>query len=230
METLWMLVKPWWTLAIALCLAQWQPLTLLLTTPLHFVTVVSTLHDAVHGTLGVPRRWQNLVLCVYGALMLQSGHSFRRTHLYHHRHFPDPCDLEGHPAHGDVLGALKAGPLYLGRLWWWSWVRHRSDRPWLFGEAVHRIGWLAAALLVWHDGVWLVPPVFAVAAWGLPLVTAKLQHDPAGTTAEARTRSIRHPLAAWLLQGLGYHREHHRYPHVPSMKLRGLCGVGGTTP
>jgi fatty acid desaturase len=52
------------------------------------------------------------------------------------------------------------------------------------------------------------------------LATDRLQHDGAGTTPTEQTRTIHQPVATWLLQGLGYHREHHLDPRIPALKLR----------
>src|SRR3954462_3010214 len=59
------------------------------------VAVVSTMHDVVHGVLGLRRRGTDLALFGLGALVLVSGHAYRRTHQHHHRVFPDESDPEG---------------------------------------------------------------------------------------------------------------------------------------
>src|SRR5687768_3058393 len=41
------------------------------------VAVVSTMHDVVHGTLGLRRRGTDLALFGLGALVLVSGHAYR---------------------------------------------------------------------------------------------------------------------------------------------------------
>ena len=63
-----MLLKPWLTLGLAIAACShsiwWMPLVI----PLHFITVVSTLHDVVHGNLGLRGRIRHVALFVYGGL------------------------------------------------------------------------------------------------------------------------------------------------------------------
>src|SRR4051794_39273390 len=56
------------------------------------VAVVSTMHDVVHGVLGLRRRGTDAALFFLGTLVLVSGHAYRRTHQHHHRVFPDDGD------------------------------------------------------------------------------------------------------------------------------------------
>jgi fatty acid desaturase len=55
---------------------------------------------------------------------------------------------------------------------------------------------------------------------GLEAVPHAARSNGAGTNPTEQTRTIHQPVAAWLLQGLGYHREHHINPRIPALKLR----------
>ena len=234
-ETGWMLVKPCLSLLLVVALCSHSVLWLVVTIPVHFITVVSTLHDVVHRNVRLSRALRDPALFFYGALMLQSGHSFLRTHLFHHSHFPSAEDIEGHPAFEGVFRALLTGPTYLGKLWLWTWARHPRDRSWLALEAANQFLWLGLAMLSglntapslsspWSSlnalGPGVIPFAFVVASWGLPLATTRLQHNGRGTTPIEQTRTIHQPQVAWLLQGLSYHREHHMNPSIPALKLR----------
>src|SRR6266536_2053041 len=70
------------------------------------VAVVSTMHDVVHGVLGLRRRGTDVALLLLGVLVLVSGHAYRRTHQHHHRVFPDDGDPEGIAARWGPLRAL----------------------------------------------------------------------------------------------------------------------------
>src|SRR2546423_7456382 len=59
-----------------------------------FTTVISLMHDTVHGTLGLRRRGTDATLFCAGALLMVSGHAYRATHINHHRVFPGPDDPE----------------------------------------------------------------------------------------------------------------------------------------
>jgi Fatty acid desaturase len=63
-----------------------------------FVAVVTVTHDVVHGSLGLSRRKTDWALFAMGAVLLESGHAYRATHLRHYRVFPGHDDPEGDPA------------------------------------------------------------------------------------------------------------------------------------
>jgi fatty acid desaturase len=93
---------------VAYCLAayvhQWWFTPVLVF--LIFVAVVTVTHDVVHGSLGLSRRQTDWALFATGAVLLESGHAYRATHLRHHRMFPEPDDPEGDPASQTLLGAI----------------------------------------------------------------------------------------------------------------------------
>ena len=76
----------------------WWPAAALAVVVLMFLTYTSSSHDYVHRTLGLPRWLNELLLAVTELLCLRSGHSFRVTHLQHHRRFPAADDPEGYVA------------------------------------------------------------------------------------------------------------------------------------
>src|SRR5918912_2305195 len=88
-----------------------------------FTTVISLMHDAVHGSLGLRRRATDMTLFAAGALLMVSGHAYRATHINHHRVFPGPDDPEGDAARLSITRALVVGPLHVGRIWWWAYRR-----------------------------------------------------------------------------------------------------------
>ena len=103
-----------------------------------FVAVVTVTHDVVHGSLGLSRRQTEWALFALGAVLLESGHAYRATHLRHHQVFPGPDDPEGDPARMSLLQAILWGPLFLPRLWYWSYTRSKPGsgmRRWLVAEA-----------------------------------------------------------------------------------------------
>src|SRR5688572_10882595 len=85
-----------------------------------FVAIVTSTHDLVHGALGLCRRHTDWALFASGAVLLASGHSYRTSHLQHHRVFPGPDDPEGDPARMTFWGAVRHGPLFLPLLWLWA--------------------------------------------------------------------------------------------------------------
>jgi beta-carotene hydroxylase len=191
---------------------------------LTFVAVVTVTHDVVHGSLGLSRRQTEWALFAMGAVLLESGHAYRLTHLRHHRVFPGSDDPEGDPARMSLLKAVMWGPLFLPRLWLWAYVRSRpggADRRWLVAEA-------AWAVAVVTGGVWLVhwtPAVLVyailaiVGSWVYPLLTVHLPHRDYGDTPLSQTHTLRGRVVPALFLELTYHLEHHLYPEVPSHNL-----------
>ncbi|WZO98442.1 fatty acid desaturase [Isosphaeraceae bacterium EP7] len=192
-----------------------------------FVAVVNVTHDVVHGSLGLSRRQTEWALFATGAVLLESGHAYRATHLRHHRVFPGPDDPEGAPARMSLLESILWGPLFLPRLWCWAYARSRpggATRRWLVAEA-------AWALAVPAAGLWLLPRTPAVLAyaslvivgsWVYPLLTVHLPHRHYGDTPLTQTHTLRGRIVPALFLELTYHLEHHLYPEVPSHNLPDL--------
>ena len=189
-----------------------------------FVAVVTVTHDVVHRTIGLSARATNWALFAMGLVLLESGHAYQATHAQHHRLFPHPDDPEGYPANLSMVGAICYGPVFLARLWWWSYRRGR-DRPWLLAEAAAPIAALIGGELAWHHtpGV-LVYAVMAIAgSWVYPLLTVYLPHHGYGQTPLTQTRTLRGRVIPAIFLELTYHLEHHLYPQVPSHQLPELA-------
>ena len=207
---------------LAACAGLWwlTPIVVFLV----FVAVVTVTHDVVHGSLGLSRRQTEWALFAMGAVLLESGHAYRLTHLRHHHVFPGPDDPEGDPARLSLLKAILWGPLFLPRLWYWSYVRSKAGgtmRRWLVAEA-------AWALAVATAGFWLLPRTPAVlvyaalaivGSWVYPMLTVHLPHRGYGDTPLSQTHTLRGRIVPALFLELTYHLEHHLYPEVPSHNL-----------
>jgi beta-carotene hydroxylase len=193
-----------------------------------FVAVVTVTHDVVHGSLGLGPRQTEWALFVFGAVLLESGHAYRTTHLQHHRSFPGPDDPEGDPARMTLWTAVLHGPLFLPRLWWWAY-RRNSGRPgqrlWLLLEAAWAVAVPVAGVLLWaYTPAVLVYVVLAiVGSWVYPLLTVYLPHHGYGDTPLTQTGSLRGRVIPALFLELTYHLEHHLYPGVPSHHLAELA-------
>src|SRR3954468_6674780 len=100
-----------------------------------FTTVISLMHDTVHGSLGLRRRSTDITLFLAGALLLVSGHAYRATHIKSPSRVPRRRRPGGEAARLSVLSALAAGPLHVPRIWLWAFRRARRARRWLVVEA-----------------------------------------------------------------------------------------------
>ncbi|MCI0463215.1 MAG: fatty acid desaturase [Gemmataceae bacterium] len=193
-----------------------------------FVAVVTVTHDVVHGSLGLGPRQTEWALFFFGALLLESGHAYRTTHLRHHRAFPGDDDPEGDPARMSLWGALLHGPVFLPRLWWWAYRRNRGrpgQRRWLLLEAGWVLAVIGAGVLLWPytPAVLLYAALAVVGSWSYPLLTVHLPHRHYGETPLTQTSTLRGHVIPALFLELTYHLEHHLYPAVPSHNLPELA-------
>lgn len=211
------------TLFVLACWAGWWWLTPVAVF-LVFVAVVAVTHDVVHNNLGLSPRQTEWALFATGALLLESGHAYRTTHLRHHAVFPGPDDPEGDPARMSFWRSILHGPVFLPKLWWWAWRKQRrnpAQRAWLAAEASFAIGFILFSLLAarWAYG----PIVYCVLAWTgswvYPLLTVHLPHRHYGDSPLSQTHTLRGKLIPALFLELTYHLEHHLYPQVPSHHL-----------
>ncbi len=210
---------------VAIFVAGWPwsaPLGVFVT----FLCVICATHDLVHSSLGLRRNARDALLLALPALVLQSGHVYRTTHPQHHRVFPHGDDPEGLVADRGLVRTLAEGPLFLPRLWLWSFRRtqaHPRQRKLLLAEAALPAAAFAlgAALLPWTAAVLAWAVLNALAGWLLPLLTVWLPHR--NHSDEAVAGSLRWPVVPRLLLGLTYHYEHHLYPQVPSGHMAELA-------
>ncbi len=195
---------------------------------LTFVAVVTVTHDLVHGCLGLGRRQTEWALFAMGAVLLESGHAYRTTHLQHHRLFPSPDDPEGYPANLGFVGALLYGPVFLARLWWWAYRRNRgrpAQRRWLIAEALLPFLIVLGGVLLRETtpAILIYAGLVIVGSWVYPLLTVYLPHKDYGDTPLTQTHTLRGRIIPALFLELTYHLEHHLYPQVPSHHLAELA-------
>jgi beta-carotene hydroxylase len=189
-----------------------------------FCADISLMHDAVHGTLGLRRRGTDWTLFGAGALLLVSGHAYRRTHQQHHKVFPGPDDPEGEAARLTPLQCLLDGPLHVPRIWLWAF-RRAPRRGWLVAEALVPFAGLAGgvAILPWTPALLVYASLVIAGGWLYPLLTVYLPHHHYGDEPVKQARTLRGRILPTLLLEQTYHLEHHLYPRVPSHKLPELA-------
>jgi len=191
-----------------------------------FVAVVAATHDVVHRTLGLTDRQTDVWLFLLGLVLLESGHAYRMTHRQHHRLFPSPEDPEGFPANLSFVGAVLYGPVFLIRLWWWSFARANPRAKWvLVAEAGAPILAVAAGIVFWSvtPGILAYAVMAIVGSWVYPLLTVYLPHHDYGDEPLTQTRTLRGRIIPAIFLELTYHLEHHLYPQVPSHHLPELA-------
>lgn len=60
-----------------------------------FLTGLRQAHDSYHASIGVPKKWLDVVMLMLTLTMLCSTHAIRHTHLAHHRNPLGEGDEEG---------------------------------------------------------------------------------------------------------------------------------------
>ncbi len=163
-----------------------------------FVAVVTVTHDVVHGSLGLSRRQTDWALFALGAILLESGHAYRATHMRHHAVFPGSDDPEGDPARMSFWQAVLYGPLFLPRLWCWAYARQRgkpSERFWLIAEAAWPPLVLSVGLVVWPRtaAVLIYAGLVLIGSWVYPLLTVHLPHRHYGEHASQPNAHVAWP-------------------------------------
>lgn len=201
--------------ALALSLAQGVWASVLAATGLYFAAFLVA-HDAMHGSLGLGRRTNDLVLAIGGALVGVAGHGARLLHMRHHAHPFSKGDDEGRCGRGPLVRSIVLGPLYYARSPLAAWKKSpRRQRRWLLLEAV-LVAALAASCLASPKGRIVFAITVAlnstIGLWGV-----RLPHEPAPVIARTAERF------AWLrwpvLLGVVTHEAHHRSPAVPAFTL-----------
>ncbi|WP_394830653.1 fatty acid desaturase [Pendulispora rubella] len=181
-----------------------------------FFAAFSLTHDLAHGALGLPRRVNEVALCVSGLLMLMSGHAMRIMHLRHHARRAD--DIEGTGAHLTAWRALFVGPRNALALRRGAFrIAHGLPLRWQIGETSMNV---AAVVLAMGTGSRVLLVHVAVATvlqctlsfWG-----AYLPHNvPSWLVALARPFAFTHSPT---ILNLICHDVHHEYPKIPCQQL-----------
>ena len=192
---------------------------------LSFITYGSSCHDLVHQTLGLRRQWNHFWLSLIELLSFRSGTAYRLSHLHHHRHLLETCDVEGAAAHMSLFGAILTGPTLQLELWLWAMKNFASHRSVLLLEGVG-VSLLFIVSVVAAKWTW-VPLIYAglviAGSWAFPLVTVYIPHVGDGHSALTQTRLFRGGWSRLLAMDHLYHLEHHLYPAVPHHHWRSLA-------
>jgi beta-carotene hydroxylase len=198
----------WWVLAFTSIIA------------LSFATYGSISHDLVHRSLRLPQWLNEVLLTAIELLLLRSGRAYRLAHLNHHACYPSPAnDPEAAASHGTFWAALRSGPLFFPRLWWWATHQYPLHRTRLIAEGGVILCLVVAAIMAAVAGWSAIPIIYVVLAylgtWIVPLATAYIPHHPTGDSPLSQTRRFRGVVLRILAFEHLYHLEHHLYPAVP---------------
>lgn len=183
-----------------------------------YLAAFALTHDLVHGSLGLPRRLNEVALSLTAMPMLVSGHCMKLMHLHHHRRPLEKDDIEGVGATLPLWRALLAGPLNAAQYRVESFrAARRSDRLWLMVETLVSLGLMAGALATRST---------IGAAWVLVNVTMQLtasvwashltHRPPPALLAIARHLEW---TGSAVIASFVHHDKHHRAPWIPCGQL-----------
>ncbi len=188
-----------------------------------FLTGLRESHNAQHYSLGLPRRYQDVVLFTMSVLMLGSMHAVQTTHLHHHRHCLEAEDSEGATARLPWWKALLAGPSFPLQLHRSAWsLATPEKRRWIAAElasiavVVLLISTFSNSIgLRWHFAAMLTGECFTgfFAVW---TVHHGCEPREPGRTQRGRWLNL-------LSYSMFFHAEHHLFPAVPTIHLSRLA-------
>lgn len=166
-----------------------------------FLGAFALFHDTAHANLGLPRKMNEAILAISGALLGISGHAGRRSHLFHHAHPGHADDMEGRDIDSPLWFAMLRAPFTIFALIRKNW---RSSE------------WLLVVVVL------LVAPreyvlVMLLGQATMPLWAGRLSHRP----PEWMVR-IAEPMARFgitLATLFVTHEAHHARPWIPTFDL-----------
>ncbi|HEY3818088.1 MAG TPA: fatty acid desaturase [Polyangiaceae bacterium] len=188
------------------------------------------MHDAIHASLGLSKRANDVVLFLSGLLLLKSGHALRATHLRHHGRCLGEDDPEGAPAHWPLWRALLAGPFHILTLRLEALRIAPRTRAVQLAEtlataavlagavALYRMTGAAAGLLYWG--------VAAAISGTMPIWAAYLPHRLAAQHPVVRTAGRLAQVWTPIVTSFAFHHPHHAHPKVPTALLPEVARSG----
>ena len=216
-------VRPFVIAAAALALAATGHLAIaIVLLPALFASGLCAIHCAVHRSLGLSPRANELVLTLTSLLIFESGHAMAVTHTHHHQADPDAEDPEAYIETLPLRSLLAESPLYRYRLWAWAARRGFPNPGRAFLEAGWNVSSLVVAVLALPHHAWLSVLIAAIHLGNAIFVVAAARgpHTNYGRAISSPLVKVRGRITPWLLAGHAWHVEHHLYPQIPLPGLR----------
>jgi fatty acid desaturase len=223
---LWTLSRPliWTGLFFVLAHHRWWVPAVAVFAPL-FLSQVVALNDVMHGSIGLGTTATELAAASLGALVLESGHAIRITHLAHHQQGGGRDDPESYVDLLPLQRLILELPLYRCRIWAYGWHHGtRRERAWVASEtfAIALVArWCVSGQAPASVTAFVVLSVLA--GWAFPIVSAMGPHADWGRDNSSHAYRVRGRWLPRLMLNLPLHLEHHLFPDVPSHRLPELA-------
>jgi fatty acid desaturase len=182
-------------------------------------------HDLIHGSLGLPRRLNEVVLAVAALLLVKSGHGLRALHFAHHRRCLEEDDVEGSVAHASFVSLLVRGPILAARARFEAFRAERRTRAVQVIETMANVALVVMAVwtgshaaLVYGGAVVLV--TITAPVWGAKIPHMVPWNHPVVRRLATLTGRMTPAAASVLL-----HELHHRFPRIPVSLLPANAGL-----
>ena len=190
------------------------------------------IHECTHN-LVFRETWKNKALSLVANLPLAAPAAveFRHQHLLHHRHLGDAREVQGGDTQAPVAsevrfvghsGLRKFLSFTFGRFFYKSRLANKVPvDEWYLANIALSVGFSAAVLLAfgWRSLVFLV--IAALLAFGPhPLGARRISEHL--TVRRGQPTTSYYGIANRISFDVGYHVEHHDFPHIPWSRMRKL--------
>lgn len=212
---------PWLALSLWLYAGAFWPLGLAASF-VFFLCCLRLNHEAIHGNLGLARRWDHGIMHGLSALMLGSNHADAFCHLKHHADTLGADDHEGHCSSMRFWEVIAYGPRFpvdLNRACWREGGTRWRRRMLLDWACVAVFA--TAVLLAGPPALKLHLAAMALGQCLTAFFAVWITHQ--GTEASGLAGRSQRGLVARLAYLMFYHREHHLFPRVPVSRLPELA-------
>jgi beta-carotene hydroxylase len=146
-------------------------------------------------------------------------HTYKVSHLYHHKRYPHEDDVEGAAARMTLMRSLLEGVIFQFKIYFWVLSSGRKNKQFLWviaeGMIISFLIVLSVLSLSYTYAFFVYMCLTVAGSWIIPLVTSYLVHTPEGETELQQTRLFRGKFFSVIAFDHLYHLEHHMYPMVP---------------
>lgn len=194
---------------------------------------VLLMHDGMHSSLFLNRRWNRIGSVLLGATFFMSYSAYRVLHTRHHRFLGDsrdPDDYQNYlPRPRPLLWSLHFMRLSVGPILYLVLIPVLALK-YATGEERRHILAEYLFLLAAYSVLWrLVPGALLLVGWLVPLLIVATLTAIRGFTQHGITDAsdpfiasrtiLPNPVVGFFLLHENYHLEHHLFPEVPSYQL-----------